>query len=318
MLSLVIPVYRNEDSLPELLTAVRALHRAANGDFEAVFVVDGSPDRCVDLLTEALPAAAFSAQLVVLSRNFGSFAAVRAGLAHARGSFFAVMTADLQEPPELMLEFVRLLQSGRYDVVVGVRRSRTDGFLTNLFSNLFWRLYRALVQREMPSGGVDVFACNSIFRDQLLRLGEHNTSLVGLICWLGFRCGDVLYDRRPRRFGRSAWSFARRVRYVLDSAFAFSDLPVRLLSLIGLAGMLSSVTLGAVVLAARLRGDIAVPGYAATVIAIMFFGGLNSLGLGLIGEYLWRTFENTKQRPTYVVAQRLDFQASPTPDGTTP
>jgi hypothetical protein len=105
---------------------------------------------------------------------------------------------------------------------------------------------------------------------------------------------------------------------VLDSAFAFSDLPVRLLSLIGLAGMLSSVTLGAVVLAARLRGDIAVPGYAATVIAIMFFGGLNSLGLGLIGEYLWRTFENTKQRPTYVVAQRLDFQASPTPDGTTP
>ncbi len=318
MLSLVIPVYRNEDSLLELLGAVQALCRATNGDFEAVFVVDGSPDRCVDLLTDALSAAAFSAQLVVLSRNFGSFAAITAGLAHARGFFFAVMTADLQEPPELMLEFLNLLQSGRYDVVVGIRRSRTDGLLTNFFSNLFWRLYRALVQREMPRGGVDVFACNRFFRDQLLKLSEHNTSLVGLICWLGFRRGDVLYDRRPRRLGRSAWSFARKVRYVLDSAFAFSDLPVRLLSLIGLTGMISSVTLGAVVLGARLRGDNAVPGYAATVIAIMFFGGLNSLGLGLIGEYLWRAFENTKQRPTYVVAKRLDFQGSPPPDWTTP
>jgi len=315
MLSLVVPVYRNEASIPDLLGAVEELDRRLNGEFEAVFVVDGSPDRSLDLLTERLPLAPFKSQLLVLSRNFGSFAAIRSGLAAGRGDLFAVMAADLQEPLELVLSFREALGSGRYDVAVGCRESRADTFGSRLFSAVFWGLYRAVVQREVPRGGVDVFACTRRFRDEILALEESNSTLVGLIFWLGFRRAEILYTRRPRKHGTSAWSFRRKVRYLLDSCFAFSDLPIRLLSIAGIAGMLLSVVFGLVVLAARLGGRIEVPGYAATVLAVMFFGGLNSLGLGILGEYLWRTFENTKRRPGYVVFSRSEFPGGEARDG---
>lgn len=312
ILSLVIPVYGSEETIPDLLQALEVLSREMGGRFEAVLVVDGSPDRSLELLAEALPRAGFRSQLIALSRNFGSFPAIMAGLSHGKGDLFAVMACDLQEPPELVLSFREQLLTGEVDVVVGMRTGRGDPPLTRLLSNLFWRLYRALVVAEIPAGGVDVFACSRRFRDQLLSLPERNTTLVGLVFWLGFRRREVAYVRRPRRHGRSAWSVSRRVRYLLDSTFAFSDLPVRLLSVAGIAGMALSLALAAVVLASKLAGQIEVPGYTATVLAVMFFGGLNSLGIGILGEYLWRTFENTKSRPTFVVARHEAFGE---PDG---
>ena len=308
MFSLVIPVFRNEESIAPLVETLEELNRSMEGDFEAVLVVDGSPDLSHEKLAQALPTAAFTSQLLVLSRNFGSFAAISAGLAHARGPLFAVMAADLQEPPELMLDFRRKLLTEDFEVVVGTRGRRSDPLAGRILAGLFWRLYRALVQRDIPRGGVDVFACKQVFRDHLLSLHERNTTLVGLIFWLGFKRGEVAYHRRPRTHGRSAWSFARKTRYLLDSAFAFSDLPIRLVSLAGVTGIVLSVLLALLVLWARLRGDIPVPGYAATVLAVMFFGGLNSLGIGLLGEYVWRTFENTKGRPGYVVARHRRFE----------
>jgi len=314
MLSLVIPVYRNEESIPDLIAALEELNRSLSGAFEAVFVVDGSPDRSLDLLQKLLPDVGFRSQLLSLSRNFGSFAAIRAGLAAGGGDLFAVMAADLQEPPELILSFKEALESGQFDVAVGCRDSRSDPLRDRFFSSAFWSLYRTLVQREVPRGGVDVFGCTRRFRDQILTLGESNSTLVGLIFWLGFRRAEIRYIRRPRQHGRSAWSFRRKFRYLLDSCFAFSDLPMRLLSLVGLTGMTLSVIFGVVVLVGRATGRIEVPGYTATVLTVMFFGGLNSLGIGILGEYLWRTFENTKGRPGYVVFSRAEFSGQPAGD----
>jgi glycosyltransferase involved in cell wall biosynthesis len=311
MLSLVIPVYRNEGSIPDLVTAVEELNHGLGGAFEAIFVVDGSPDSSLELLQKMLPGAGFQSQLLSLSRNFGAFAAVRAGLAAGGGDIFAVMAADLQEPPELVLAFREALDSGEYDVAVGCRDSRADPIGDRFFSAAFWGLYRMLIQREVPRGGVDVFGCTLRFRDHILSLGESNTTLVGLILWLGFRRTEIRYKRQPRKHGRSAWSFKRKFRYLLDSCFAFSDLPIRLLSLAGLAGIVLSIAAGTVVLAARITGQIQVPGYAATVLTVMFFGGLNALGIGILGEYLWRTFENTKGRPGYVVFSRSEFGGRP-------
>lgn len=307
MLSLVIPVYRNEGSIPDLLAVLEELNHGQRKEFEVVFVVDGSPDRSLELLLDSLPRAGFPSQVLRLSRNFGSFAAVRAGLAVGGGDVFAVMAADLQEPPELILSFCEALESGQYDVAVGCRDSRSDPFLDRLLSTAFWGLYRALVQREVPRGGIDVFGCTRRFRDEILALKESNSTLVGLIFWLGFRRAEIPYGRRPRKHGRSAWSFRRKFRYLLDSCFAFSDLPIRLLSFVGLMGILLSLAFGALVLLGRATGRIAVPGYAATILTVMFFGGLNSLGIGILGEYLWRTFENTKRRPGYVVFSRVQF-----------
>jgi len=306
-LSLVVPIYRNEACLPDLLETLSELDRAMDGAFEAVLVVDGSPDRCYEILRQTLPRARFSSRLVLLSRNFGAFAAVRAGLEAGRGEFFAVMTADGQEPPELIISFRDHLLTGDVDVVVGSRTGRTDPLLGRLAAGIFWTLYRKFVQPDLPKNGIDVFAVTREVRDHILRMEERNSTLVGLVLWLGFRRAEVEYERRPRRHGKGAWSFRRKLRYLLDSAFAFSDLPIRLLSVIGIVGVLASVALGITVLGARLSGAIQVPGYAATVIVVMFFGGLNSLGLGLLGEYLWRTFENTKKRPNHVVAIATDF-----------
>lgn len=308
MLSLIVPVYRNEGSIPQLIEALDYLDSQMNGDFEAVLVVDGSPDRSLELLSELLSQARFRSQLLSLSRNFGSFSAIRAGLAQGEGELFAVMAADLQEPPELILNFREKLLSGQFDVVVGTRSGRNDPIRSRIASKIFWASYRLLVQSDVPPGGVDVFACTRDFKDQILALGEHNSTLVGLIFWLGFRRAEVSYSRRLRQHGKSGWSFSRRIRYLLDSTFAFSDLPIRMLSLAGVAGMMLSVLLSITVVLSKFFGSIAVPGYAATVLVIMFFGGLNSLGLGLIGEYLWRTFENTKNRSLYIVSQHRVFK----------
>lgn len=299
--SLVIPVYRNEGSIPELLAAVTRLDAALDHALEVVFVVDGSPDRCAELLAEALPGSGLVAQLVLLSRNFGSFAAIRAGFGAARGRYLAVMAADLQEPESLILDFYKSLEEEPVDIALGVRSGRSDPLASRAAAAVFWGLYRRLVQPAVPPGGVDVFACNAAVRAELLRLDEANSSLVGQLLWLGFRRKLVTYRRLPRRHGRSAWTLGRKLKYLVDSLYAFSDLPIRLLTWAGLLGLGVSSLLALVVLFARLHGNIPVPGYAATVLTIIFFAALNAFGLGIIGAYTWRAYENTKHRPQAVV-----------------
>jgi glycosyltransferase involved in cell wall biosynthesis len=310
-LSIVIPVYRNAESIPDLIAALSAVARQAAQDHacatEVVFVVDGSPDDSYALLAQALPDAPFASQLLLHSRNFGSFAAIRTGLQAASGEYYGVIAADLQEPPELVLQFLQQLRGGECDVVVGCRENRQDPYMSRLASDTFWKLYKKFVIHEIPEKGVDVFGCNRVFRDRLLQLGEANSSLVGLIFWLGFRRGEVMYERRARQHGKSAWTFKKKLNYLLDSIFSFTDLPIRLLTLFGLLGVAASLLLGIAVVLAKMFGNIAVPGYSATVLTVIFFGGLNSLGLGIVGAYAWRAFENTKGRPLAVVMAARQF-----------
>jgi polyisoprenyl-phosphate glycosyltransferase len=312
MYSLVIPVFRNQESLPDLLAALTGMNAALDGKLEVVFVVDGSPDRSYALLRDSLPQAGFASQLLLLSRNFGSFAAIRCGLQAAGGEYFAVLAADLQEPPELAVDFFHSLARDEADVIVGTRDARADPLLSRIASGLFWRLYRHLINPEIPTGGVDVFGCNRKFRDQLLALDECHSSLIGLLFWLGFRRKTVGYERRARQHGKSAWTLRRKITYMLDSIFAFSDLPIRLLLLLGIVGIGVAVLYGVTVLMLRLFGDLSVPGYAATIMSILFFGGLNALGLGIIGSYVWRAYANTQQRPLAVVMHSESFPAMTT------
>jgi glycosyltransferase involved in cell wall biosynthesis len=307
MYSLIVPVYRNEDSIHDLLATVDSMNTALDGRLEAVFVVDGSPDKSADLLVSLLPQQRFTARLVLLSRNFGSFAAIRVGLQQASGKYFAVMAADLQEPPELALEFFHTLEQGEYDVVVGTREGRADPLGSRVSSNLFWGAYRKFVVSDMPRGGVDIFGCNAAFRDTLLTCEEANTSLVALLFWLGFRRKQVAYTRRARTHGSSGWTMKKKITYFMDSIFSFTDLPVRVLMTFGAIGLFVSVTLGLVVLIAKASGLLDVPGYAATILVVLFFGGINALGLGVVGSYAWRGYENTKRRPLAIAMRELSF-----------
>jgi glycosyltransferase involved in cell wall biosynthesis len=305
--SLVVPVYRNEDTICELIERMDELSQAMGRLLEVVLVVDGSPDRSAQLLVQGLAGANFPVELIELSRNFGSFTAIRAGLAAARGRYIAVMAADLQEPMDLMMAFFRTLETGDTDIALGTRRSRQDPWSARAASGVFWGIHRRLVQPEVPAGGVDVFACSARVRDQLVTMQEAHTSLIGLLFWVGFTRRVIPYDRLPRPSGRSAWSFRRKVRYMLDSIFAFTDLPVVLLIWAGAFGICGSFAVASIVFVAWLTGHIQVLGYTPLVLLQLASISVTLFALGVIGSYVWRTYENSKRRPLFVEARRRSF-----------
>ncbi len=301
MFSLIIPVYKNEQNIPPLLDAIKGINDQIDDEFEAVFVVDGSPDGSFLALRDKLPNAGFAAQLIALSRNFGAFAAIRAGLEKANGDTLAVMAADLQEPPELILKMHVALKAGNCDVAYGERIKREDPWLSRVLSQLFWSFYRHNVALDIPRGGVDIFGCTRAVRDQILALEERNSSLVALLFWVGFHRQAFPYERRAREIGTSAWTFLKKWKYMQDSVFSFSDLPISWLLGIGFFGSIFSILFALVVFVSTLLGQIDVPGYAATIIVILVFGTIQLLSIGVIGIYTWRVFENTKGRPLHIV-----------------
>jgi glycosyltransferase involved in cell wall biosynthesis len=308
LLTLVIPVYRNEGSIPDLLSELSSMNKELNSALEVVFVIDGSPDRCYEILRESLPNAAFKSKLVLLSRNFGSFAAIRAGLEVGTGDRFAVMAADLQEPPELVVAMnTRLIEDSSTDVVIGVREGRNDPLFSRLAAGVFWGFYRRYIVPEIPPGGVDVFACSLAFRDALLRLEERHSSLIAQIFWLGYKRQLITYTRQERQHGTSAWTLKKKINYLMDSVFAFTDLPIRLLTRVGGGTAVLAALFGFLVILSKLIGEITVPGYAVTILSIVFFGSINLFALGIVGSYAWRTYENTKQRPLNVVLNTHEF-----------
>jgi glycosyltransferase involved in cell wall biosynthesis len=310
MYSVVVPVYGNEPTLAEVVERLAGLAGELDGLLEVVFVVDGSPDGSLVLLRRLLAEERrFSSQLIALSRNFGSFSAVRAGLAAADGEYLAMMAADLQEPASLVRDFFRGLASGEHDITIGVRTARDDPVSDMLPARIFWWLYRRLVQREIPPGGVDVFGCTRQVGSQLLRLEESHTSLVGLLYWVGFRRLEVPYERQPRLVGTSGWGFRRKMRYLLDSIFSFTDLPITAIIVLGAVGVAVSTVWSLVVIVAWAAGSINVPGYTPLMLALFFVTSTILIALGLVGSYVWRTYENSKGRPSVVPMTHERFDA---------
>jgi glycosyltransferase involved in cell wall biosynthesis len=307
--SVVVPVYLNEATLDALVERLDGLAAGLDGGLEAVFVVDGSPDGSLARLRELLSANhGFSSQLIVLSRNFGSFNAIKTGLAEARGVVVAVMAADLQEPVTLLESFFEALSAGEHDVAVGVRTARDDPAGGAAASRLFWWTYRKLVQRDIPPGGVDVFAVTRGVAQQLAGLDESHTSLVGLLYWLGFRRVEIPYVRQPRPVGRSAWTLRKRVRYLQDSIFSFTSLPIAAITILGVVGAFASFVYACVVFVFWAAGEIDVAGYTPLMLALLFMASSVLIGLGIVGSYVWRTYENSKRRPGAVtmIHERYD------------
>ena len=299
--SVVIPVYGNEGSIQRLVQVMTDLLTPLGVPAEVVFVIDGSPDRSLAMLEKHTVNVPFDVQLVEHSRNFGAFPAIRTGLSVARGDFVGVIAADLQEPPELLKAFFDVLSSGDADIVVGRREGRDDG-ASGWASSIYWRLYRRLVIPEIPPGGVDVFGVNRDALDELLRMSESATSLVGQLYWIGFRRKEVPYRRLARQEGKSSWTLKKKLGYLGDSIFAFTSLPIRLLTALGSIGILATVLFGAIVLGSWWMGLIPEPGYTPLMLTLLGCTSLLVMSLGIVGNYVWRTYENSKRRPASIVA----------------
>lgn len=305
--SVVIPVYGNAGTIRDLVTRLQKVAEQLAAPMEAVFVVDGSPDNSLDLLREELASANLLSRVVIHSRNFGSFPAIRMGFALSRGEYIGVMAADLQEPPELMTDFFSTMENQRVDVVVGRREGRNDPGMSTMLSRTFWAMYRRLVLPEIPRGGVDVFGCTRRVADRLLELNESHSSLVALLYWVGYKRVEVPYKRLERTVGKSGWTMKKKLGYLSDSVFAFTDLPIVALTTVGVLGSITTVVVSIIVLISRLVGGIEYPGYTALMLVMLFSTFLTLGGLGIVGSYVYRTFENSKNRPISIAMTVEDY-----------
>jgi dolichol-phosphate mannosyltransferase len=300
--SIVVPVYHNASSLRELLARFQALAAAKPQDgFEFVFVDDGSRDDSYSVLLE-LARSEPRLRIIKLSRNFGSNPAILAGLMHARGEAIAAIAADLQDPPELIGDMLEKWRLGK-KVVLAARSTRDDPGLTSHLADLFYWLFRRFAIRTMPRRGFDFFLIDRRVADLIKGIQESNAYLMGLILWLGFDPEVIHYARQKRedRHGRSMWTFTKRIKYFIDSFVAFSYIPIRLASLLGVCLSLLGLVAVIEVLATRIFFNIPVQGWTSLIIVLLVVSGAQLLMTGILGEYLWRTLEETRRRPRYVV-----------------
>jgi len=301
-ISIVIPVYFNELNLPSLMERLLALSKNSEFEFEYIFVDDGSKDKSFPLLQE-IASKDDRVKLIKLSRNFGSFVASLAGIRNATGDCLTVISADLQDPPELILEMAKEWQSNG-KVILAVRKDRKDSIFVKLTSSFFYWFMKKFVLSDMPLGGFDFFLIDKKVAQIVSQMQEKNTSLIGLILWLGFDRRIIYYTREKRDQGKSMWTFRKRFNYFIDSVTAFSYLPLRLASILGI--IISSggfLYIGYIfTMYSQMNPP---PGWAALMVVVLFVSGIQLIILGVIGEYLWRNFEETRKRPTYVIDETM-------------
>ncbi len=302
--SIVIPVFNEEAVLPELFARLGACFTAQPAlRWNAVLVNDGSRDSSAELIRQQV-ATDPRFVLVDLSRNFGFQAAISAGLAEAlaRGSDAVVtMDADLQDPPELIGEMVTRWQQGA-EVVLAVRRSRQETGLRRLGMDLFHRTFGAVADLRMDANTGTFRLLDRAAAEALCRLPERNRFFPGLRSWVGFPTAEVLYDRQERAAGQPQQTFGRLLRYALDGVFSFSYLPLRLLTYAGCFIAVMGFAAAIFYAVRRILGiETAPTGYTTLVTLVLFLGGVQLIGIGVLGEYLARVYDEVKQRPPYIV-----------------
>lgn len=308
-IALVVPVYNEAPVLPELLRRFDLLFQTHPGEqWTILFVNDGSHDRTVDLILAQI-AVDSRYKLVDFSRNFGHQAALTAGLAHAAGHDAVVtMDADLQDPPDLIPGMLAAWRGGA-EVVLAVRRSRQEHGLRRMGFDLFHRGFGRLtdfpIERDTGTFGLLSGAAVAAFNS----LPEQHRFFPGLRAWIGFTHGVVYYDRQERAAGSPAVTFRKLVRYALDGVFSFSRLPLRLLTYIGLFIAGSGFAIGAFFIARRLLGiEVAFMGFTTLVTLVLFLGGVQLIGIGVLGEYLGRIYDEVKRRPHYIVRRTIGIE----------
>jgi dolichol-phosphate mannosyltransferase len=304
-LSVVVPVFFNEGSLPHLFRELQDVERqllALGVELELIFVDDGSGDGSFGELVK-IKAARPATRLVKLSRNFGAVHASKAGLQFVTGDGFLVLAADLQDPPMLVLDMVRHWRAGA-KFVTCVRAKRSDPPLTTLFASVYYRLLRAVVVPNYPDGGYDLALMDRVMLPHMQSSGKNINPNV-FAFWLGFAPTVIPYERRPRVHGKSRWTFGKKVKFFLDTLLGFSIVPLRLISLTGLVVSAISLAFVGFVVVNGLLGRYDVPGFATLASIISFLLGLVICMLGVIGEYVWRIFDEINRRPEAVIEEVL-------------
>jgi len=309
-LSIVVPVFNEREVLPELHRRVEAVMGGLAVPYELVLVNDGSTDGSWDAIL-SITCQDPRIKAIKLSRNFGHQVAIMAGLHVTSGVAVVVMDADLQDPPEVIVELYRRYRDG-YDVVFAQRRVRQGETLwKRITAKMFYRLMRQMTTLDIPVDTGDFRLMSRRVVDDLCRLQEHNPFIRGLVSWVGYNQAAVLYDRDPRRYGRTKFSTPKMLRFALDGITSFSSRPLRIASLAGLLSAGGSLALMVALTTFKLLGGTGlVPGWTSLIVAVLFLGGLQLTAIGLLGEYVGRIYDQVKNRPVYLVQESVNVPQS--------
>jgi glycosyltransferase involved in cell wall biosynthesis len=307
ILSIVTPAYNEAENLPRLYERVHALDwRGLGLDFELLIVDDHSTDGTPAII-DALTARDPRVKTLRFSRNFGSHAGCTAGLEHATGAAAVVLAADLQDPPETIPALVAAWRAGAATVWAVRGEREGESLQTRVTARIFYSLIRRMTRMAMPPQGVDFFLLDRAVIEALRAAPERNTSLIGQIQWLGFEQSSLVYTKQARETGRSKWTFTKRIKLSIDWVVGFSYFPIRFMSAIGLFFACAGFLYALFLIVRRFVFVVPVEGWTSLISVVLITSGVQLVMLGVLGEYLWRSFDASRQRPRFIIERRRGF-----------
>jgi dolichol-phosphate mannosyltransferase len=298
-ISIVIPVYYNSDTLRDLYEDLKNKVLGTIGEYEIVFVDDGSGDESWKIMNE-IRLEDSNVKCVKLSRNFGEHAAIFAGLSVCTGDCAVTKQADLQEDSSLILQMYESWKKGN-EIVLAARRTRKDNPIYVLFAGMYYKLIRKMVNKNMPMGGCDCYLVGRKAINELIKLNEKNSSLTLQVMWLGFQTDIIYFDRLEREKGKGRWTMAKKVKLVMDSILSFSYAPLRMMMYAGFIFDIFSLIMFIVVLAEYFSVGTPIAGWSSLMSVVLLGFGMMMTMIGIIGEYIWRALDASRNRPPFII-----------------
>ena len=308
-LSLVVPCYNEAENVEAFQAAVITAFDGCGYDYEIVFVDDGSRDATLHNLRKIYQAQKCPVKVISFSRNFGKEAGIYAGMQHASGEYISLIDADLQQRPEIVRDMVRILEENpEYDVVAAYQDRRGEGKVLSFFKQSFYAVINKLSNVKLQSDASDFRTFRRSVAESILKLGEYHRFSKGIFAWVGYDTWFIPYTACERHAGTTKWNFGKLLNYAIDGIIGFSTAPLRFSTYVGAASAVIAVIYLITVILQKLIWGIDVPGYATIIVLILFFGSMQLFGIGIIGEYVGRTFEQSKNRPVYIAKEILTYE----------
>jgi dolichol-phosphate mannosyltransferase len=304
-ISIIVPVYFEGSLVKIAHERISTEIRKNFENFEIIFVDDGSTDDTFVHLSE-LAAQNAHVKVIKFSANAGSHMAIRAGLAHATGDAACFIACDMQEPPYLIHEMFKALHAP-YEIVWAVRNTRKDPAIGVLFSKTFYFFARRIVSKNIPPSGASMFLISRKVLDALKQYDERNLTLEGLFATMGFRSNYIKYEREQRLAGKSKWTIGKKIKLFIDFFVAYSYFPIRFVSITGITFALAGFLYAAYIIVRYFMYDDLSPGWPALISILLFGFGITNISLGIIAEYLWRTLDEARKRPKYIIEHKLNL-----------
>lgn len=306
--SIIIPVYYNEGLIKKTFYALQeeVISKHKELTCELIFIDDGSKDNSLNEILSLKEKYPTLIKVIKFTRNFGQVHAIYAGYRHAKGKCLINISADLQDPPELINDMINYHFRDKYEIVVCTRESREDSFYRRITSAIFYKLINKLSFPDMPSGGFDYVLISDRVKNIIMDKIEPNPFWQGQILWSGYQVKFIPYQRNKREIGKSRWSFSKKIKYLIDGIISYSYFPLRLMSVVGSLVALSGFLYALLIAYERIFGNVPFQGWAPIMIIVLVLSGIQMLMSGIVGEYLWRVLDQVRNRQPYIIEKIYD------------